>query len=195
MKIYTKTGDDGTTELFGSNKLRIKKYDLRVDTYGTVDELNSSLGLIYATIPEDINSVIINGLPYIQRKLFNISSQLAMDRSDISKDKKKEISIKDDDIVFLEASIDFMTEVLPELKNFILPSGHISAVHSHMSRTICRRCERRLFELEEKDRKNPLRMNDDKNVLIFINRLSDFLFILSRYINNITGKPENTWKE
>ena len=118
-----------------------------------------------------------------------------MDRSDISKQKKSEINIKDEDITFLESNIDFMTKILPELKDFILPSGHISAVHSHMSRTICRRCERKLVNLAEKEKNDLMKMNIDENILIFINKLSDFLFILARYINNITGKTENKWKE
>ena len=186
--------NNNITELFGSTKIKVKKYDLRIDTCGHIDELNSSIGLIYATIP-NVDSLIIGNLPFIQRKLFNISSQLVMDRSDISKQKKSEINIKDEDITFLESNIDFMTKILPELKDFILPSGHISAVHSHMSRTICRRCERKLVNLAEKEKNDLMKMNIDENILIFINKLSDFLFILARYINNITGKTENKWKE
>ena len=194
MKIYTKTGDDGSTGLYGSNKLRVKKYDLRVETYGTIDELNSSIGLIYANIL-DVDSFIIKGLTQVQRKLFNISSQLAMDNSNISRDKKQELTIKDDDIIFLESSIDFMTNVLPELKDFILPSGHIAAVYAHMSRTICRRAERKMVKLAEIEQLDVSKMQIDKNILIYINRLSDFLFTLARYINNIKEVPENKWRE
>lgn len=194
MKIYTKTGDDGTTGLYGANHLRVKKYSLRIETIGSIDELNSSIGLIYTNLL-DVDSIIIKELPQIQRKLFNISSQLGMDRSTISLKKKEEISITDKDINFLEASIDFMTEVLPELKDFILPSGHISAVYSHMSRTICRRSERKLVQLAETEMLDVSKMGIDKNVLIYINRLSDFLFTLARYINNIKEIPDIKWKE
>jgi cob(I)alamin adenosyltransferase len=188
-KIYTKTGDDGTTGLFGSNKLRVKKYDLRVEAYGTVDELNSSIGLILANL-SDLNYYIATSedLTEIQRKLFNISSQLAMDDSELSSNYKKQLSITEEDILFFENRIDNMNEELPELKEFILPMGHISATQCHMSRTICRRCERRIVELSDN-------VEVDKNVLKYINRLSDYLFVLSRYLNHREGFGVHTWKK
>jgi len=183
MKIYTKTGDDGTTGLFGGEFIRVKKYDLRVETYGTCDELNSHIGLI-----NNDNSSIKENLIIIQKKLFNISSTIAMDDSDISMKQKKDLHIKDEDIYFLENLIDIMNEELPTLKSFILPIGTQNAVYAHVCRTICRRFERRLIELNDNNG------NIDKNILIFINRLSDYFFMLARYYNHLSGYTESLWK-
>lgn len=195
-KIYTKTGDNGTTGIFGSNGIRLKKYDIRIETYGTVDELNSFVGLIHSTLRDiddnedtyGLKNDIFEKLFKIQKLLFNISSQLSLDHSDVSNKIKNDLLISDNDIEFIESSIDSMDYYLTELNDFILPSGHIASVYAHVARTVCRRCERRIVELSEQ-------INIDRNLIIFINRLSDYLFVLARFINHITNNTEYKWKD
>lgn len=180
FKIYTKSGDDGTSGLIGGT--RVDKSDARLEAYGTIDELNSWIGLI-------INGVHKKGarqcLEFIQNKLFIIGSHLATD--DTKSDLKKQLQCSDDDIAYLESEIDRMQNKLPQLNNFILPGGSIAASHSHIARTVCRRAERRISVVKNDN-------NIEKNIIIFVNRLSDYLFVLARYINNIEGISETKWE-
>ncbi|WP_430973698.1 cob(I)yrinic acid a,c-diamide adenosyltransferase [Sunxiuqinia rutila] len=179
IRIYTKTGDDGTTGLIGG--ARVKKYDVRLEAYGTVDELNSYLGLIVAMgIDEHAQAI----LKQIQSLLFSVGAQLATD--DSAADFRNQIPCKDSDIALLENEMDEMFKVLPKLNQFILPGGSPAAAHAQIARTICRRAERRIIELSEKTDVN-------KNLIKFINRLSDYLFVLGRKISFDDQVPENTW--
>lgn len=193
-KIYTKTGDDGTTGLFGSNHIRLPKYHLRVETYGSIDELNSFVGLLRTNIKQD--KLLFekfeeqyNFLFTIQNKLFDISSQLSMDGSPISKKQIEILSIKKDDIEYIEFQIDKIQKNLEPLKNFIIPGGNILSSHSHVCRTVCRKCERKLCRLIESDEFN----NIDNIIIKYVNRLSDYFFVLSRFLSN--GDEEKIWKK
>ena len=179
MKIYTKSGDKGTTSLIGGT--RVPKYDLRIESYGTVDELSAWVGLIR---DQEIDKEIVVNLIEVQDRLFTIESMLACD-TDPSKLQIPEIA--DQDIQFLEQKIDIMTNELPVLKSFLLSGGHIVVSYCHIARTVCRRAERLVIRLSEEQNINPL-------ILVYLNRLSDYLFVLSRK----TGKDENVeetlWK-
>lgn len=182
MKIYTKTGDDGTTGLFGGK--RVLKDDERVDTYGEIDELNSIIGLSRAfVLSNDVNK----DLEKIQNQLFNIGAYLATPVEDRVKLKYLE-NISDDDVVYLEKRIDYYDERLPELRNFILPGGSKSASFLHFARTVCRRCERKIVKFAQKE-------EADKIYIKYFNRLSDLLFILARYENFFSGTIEIVWKK
>lgn len=178
MKIYTKTGDDGTTSLFSGG--RVLKTHLRVESYGTVDELNSALGLVRAFEP----SAPVDGwLTQVQRQLFHLGADLATPM-----DAKSEWVVRMDaaTVEWLEARIDEMTAVLPPLTNFILPGGSRAAAQLHVARTICRRAERLVVALREYEAIN-------NHALVYLNRLSDFLFTLARYENMQAGVPAATW--
>lgn len=179
MKIYTKTGDDGNTSLFGGE--RVKKNNLRIDSYGTIDELNAAIGI---TLTENLDSEIKIVLTEIQNKLFQIGSELASPKNVKSSAIKK---IANEEIFFLENSIDKFDEKLPPIKNFILPGGSKGSAHLHFARTICRRAERIIVELKEKE-------NVSDNLLVYVNRLSDLLFTLARYENHVRQTPEIEWK-
>lgn len=180
-KIYTKTGDKGTTSLIGGTK--VPKSDLRIEAYGTVDELNSYIGLCRDHI-QDENSRIV--LKEIQDRLFTIGSSLACDPDKEPKMKIPELN--EDDITLLEKEIDRMNEAIPPMKNFILPGGHITVSHLHIARCICRRVERCCvrLELEEKE-VAPI-------IIKYLNRLSDYLFVLARYISYQVKAEEIIWK-
>ncbi|KOH44654.1 cob(I)yrinic acid a,c-diamide adenosyltransferase [Sunxiuqinia dokdonensis] len=179
VQIYTKTGDDGTTGLIGG--ARVKKYDIRLEAYGTVDELNSYLGLIISmNIDEHAQTI----LQKIQSVLFTIGAQLATD--DAAADFKNQIPCKDEMIEMLEQEMDEMFKVLPKLNQFILPGGSQAAAHAQVARTVCRRAERRIIELSEKTEIN-------KNLMKFINRLSDYLFVLGRKLSLDAQVPETPW--
>lgn len=180
MKIYTCTGDDGTTGLIGGT--RVKKYNLRLEAYGTVDELNSYIGVIRSM---QSNQETETALENIQNKLFVIGANLATEEQDDL--VRKQLPCQKQDIVFLEKEIDRMTEVLPELRNFVLPGGSQAAAFCHVARTVCRRAERRIVELSEKNQ-------IDGNLIKYINRLSDYLFVLSRKLNQDLNTPEKLWK-
>ena len=182
MKIYTKTGDDGTTGLFGGK--RVLKDDDRVDTYGEIDELNSLLGLALSFV---LSNDVRNDLRSIQNQLFNIGAFLATPVEDREKLKFLK-NISDDDVFYLEKRIDFYDEKLPELKNFILPGGTVSAGFLHYARTVCRRCERKIVKFALKE-------EGDKIYIKYFNRLSDFLFIVARYENHFAGIKEIEWKK
>jgi len=181
FKIYTKTGDQGSTGLIGGT--RIPKSDLRIEAYGTVDELNSWLGYLG---DHDAAESVRPILKEIQDRLFTIGSSLACDP-----DKETKMSIPDlqaGDVVFLEQEIDRMNEVLPELKHFVLPGGNILASSCHITRCVCRRAERNCVHLQ---RENQF---VDEQVIVYLNRLSDYLFVLSRYWLHQHGGQETKWE-
>lgn len=180
MKIYTKTGDKGTTSLFGGK--RVAKHNIRIDSYGTVDELNANLGLVR---DQDLDADSKAGLIKIQEKLFTVGAILASDPGKASNDIKLPL-LYEDDIIFLEKEMDRMNDDLPEMTHFILPGGHTAVSHCHVTRTVCRRAERicaALFNLEPFDEK----------VLQYLNRLSDYLFVLARCIAKQKNAEEVKW--
>lgn len=183
MKIYTKTGDDGTTGLIGGT--RIKKHHIRIESYGAIDELNSWLGLIRDQKVDDISNA---SLVRIQKNLFVIGAVLASDANPIPKSKQKTNlpKISADDIHYLEGQIDQMQTSLPPMTHFILPGGHTSVSYCHIARTVCRRAERQCALLFDE---TPF----DDNVLVFINRLSDYLFVLARKLTQNIGAEEIKW--
>ena len=179
-KIYTKSGDDGTTGLVGGS--RVKKYDLRLEAYGTVDELNSWVGLLRShRHPENENGYLIQ----IQNKLFNIGSRLASDKK--GNEFTLPLSVKDTDIVEIELAIDNLEKDLPELTQFILPGGDVVVSQCHIARTVCRRAERRILEFSEQLPVQP-------EIIKYMNRLSDFLFVFARKIAADRGVDELQWK-
>lgn len=179
MKIYTRTGDDGTTGLIGGT--RVKKYNLRLEAYGTIDELNSYIGVVRSLQTEAHADEI---LEKIQNKLFVIGANLATE--DMAGLVRRQLPCRDTDIELLEKEIDLMNEVLPELKNFILPGGCQASSFCHVARTICRRAERHIVELAEKTDIDPL-------LIKYVNRLSDYLFVLSRKVSLDQKTPETLW--
>ena len=181
LKIYTKTGDLGHTSLIGGTK--VPKSHLRIETYGTVDELNSYIGLISDLI-EDTHSKII--LKEIQDRLFTVGSSLACDPD--KEPLMKIPDLKETDIELLENEIDRMNEVLTPMKYFILPGGHIAISSTHVARCICRRAERLCVNMQEHG------LFVDPLVIKYINRLSDYLFVLSRYVGHLLKVQEISWK-
>ncbi len=181
MRIYTKTGDKGTTGLIGGT--RVSKSDVRLDAYGTVDELNSFIGLLLVEIND---ADTCKFLQFIQQKLFVVGGYLATDMTKI--EISSENRIWGNDIALVEQQIDLIDTLLPPLKSFILPAGSRSAALAHVCRTVCRRAERCITSLSEA---TPL---DDDNPLIFINRLSDYFFILARIENLRNSIDEIFWK-
>lgn len=181
MKIYTKTGDAGKTSLIGGTK--VLKSNPRIEAYGTVDELNSYIGLVSDFCNDDHSK---NILKEIQDRLFTIGSELACDP-----DKKINMPIPDlheSDVQLLEKEMDEMDKELPVMKHFILPGGSPSVSFMHVARCVCRRTERCCVNLMESDSEvNPL-------IIKYINRLSDYLFMLARYSGMKTNTPEITWK-
>ena len=178
MKIYTKTGDDGTTSLFSGG--RVRKHHLRVEAYGTVDELNSHIGVVRAHKPSMPTEVL---LIKIQEHLFRLGADLATPM-----DAKAEwlIRITPQEVEWLEYRIDQFTEHLEPLKNFILPGGSLVGANLHVARTVCRRAERLVVALAEVE---PI--NDQS--LIYLNRLSDWFFTAARYENKQANIPEDKW--
>lgn len=181
MKIYTKTGDKGTTSLIGGTK--VSKAHLRIETYGTVDELNSYIGLCKDISTDQSSNTI---LQEIQDRLFTIGSALACDPE--KETKMKIPDLKEEDIGLLEKEIDRMSDLLPPLKFFILPGGHPTVSHLHIARCICRRAERCCVRLEEE--KNEVAPVITK----YFNRLSDYLFMLARYTGHLLNADEIAWK-
>lgn len=185
MKIYTKTGDDGTTGLFGGT--RVPKHHIRIESYGTLDELNSWLGLIRV---QDIDVLSKQALATIQENLFTIGAYLAMDpkkeKLKNGRDRLNIAKITDNDMDFLEGEIDRMEEHLAPMTHFILPGGNTVVSYCHISRTICRRCERLISQLHQTEAVDPY-------LLSYINRLSDFLFVLARKLTNALQAEEIQW--
>lgn len=181
QKIYTKTGDDGTTGLVGGS--RVKKNDIRLEAYGTIDELNASLGALRSFAQnQEVEELII----LIQNKLFNIGSLLASDKE--GKKYTEDLTISGEDILYLEKTIDKFEQSLPELKQFIIPGGDKSSALCHVARTICRRAERRILDFAEYEEVQP-------EIIQYINRLSDLLFVLSRKLNFDNNTPELNWNK
>lgn len=180
-KIYTKIGDKGTTSLIGGTK--VLKSHRRIEAYGTVDELNSFIGLCHDHL---IAGEVPNVLQEIQDRLFTIGSALACDPE---KEAKLKIpDLKEEDISLLEKEMDKMNEILPPMKSFILPGGHIAASTLHVARCVCRRAERCCVRLQKKkDEIEPL-------IIQYLNRLSDYLFVLSRYTAHLLKAGEIPWK-
>ncbi|MFA8436546.1 MAG: cob(I)yrinic acid a,c-diamide adenosyltransferase [Marinifilaceae bacterium] len=180
FKVYTKTGDAGTTGLIGGT--RVPKHHLRLEAYGTVDELNSYIGLIRSY---DIDEHSKEVLYIIQNKLFLIGARLATDES--KSDMKEKLPISEEDISLLEKEMDCMDEELPELNSFVLPGGSQVNGFCHVARTVCRRAERRANQLSVEVDINPL-------LLKYLNRLSDYLFILSRKVLKDCKIDEIKWE-
>ncbi|HEX2535250.1 MAG TPA: cob(I)yrinic acid a,c-diamide adenosyltransferase [Chitinophagaceae bacterium] len=181
FKIYTKTGDTGQTALIGGTK--VPKSDARIDTYGTVDELNSWIGLV----SDQLNREELRGeLKEIQDRLFTIGSSLACDGE--KEPRMKLPDLREDDLQFLERRIDAMTEALPPMKHFILPGGHPTVSSIHVARCVCRRAERLAVGLQQHDE------FVDPQVIRYLNRLSDYLFTLARHAGRLLGVEEIPWK-
>jgi cob(I)alamin adenosyltransferase len=175
MKIYTKRGDKGETSLLSGQS--VSKNYARIDAYGTVDELNTFIGVLGAhELPEKILPVLIQ----IQTTLFNVGATLATE----GKVKFKLPEVSESAVELLETEIDRMESELPPLKNFLLPGGHPQTAQAHVCRTVCRRAERQAVALE----------NTPKMIIQFLNRLSDYFFVLARYISLKTNTEELTWK-
>jgi len=189
MKIYSRTGDKGTTSLFSGE--RIEKSHYRVETYGNVDELNANLGVLAASLPVEMASLNTE-IRQIQTTLFDIGSWLATTAGTRSITALKKIGAEQTS--FLERSIDTMQEQLPELKEFILPGGSLLGAHAHVARTVCRRTERRILKLKTEQE---LGIDEDqfRQICVFINRLSDYLFTVARYINQQLGELDILWKK
>jgi len=179
MKIYTKTGDKGQTSLIGGT--RVPKHHIRIEAYGTVDELNSWIGLIH---DQSISPKTNETLSEIQDRLFTIGSSLA---SDPDKSKMKIPDLHELDIELLEKQIDEMNEVLPEMRFFILPGGHSTVSYCHIARCVCRRAERNVIHLSDHEYVNEL-------VIKYLNRLSDYLFVLARFASQQLKVDEIAWK-
>jgi len=178
MKIYTKTGDQGQTSLIGGT--RVPKYHLRIEAYGTVDELNSYIGLIMC---QEISTHHQQILKEIQDRLFTVGASLA---ADPEKSKMKIPDLHPEDITLLETEMDVMNEVLPPLKHFVLPGGNTVVSYCHLARCVCRRAERLTVHLAAES-------FVDENMTIYLNRLSDYLFVLARKLNQDANTPENIW--
>ncbi|RRJ88406.1 cob(I)yrinic acid a,c-diamide adenosyltransferase [Paenimyroides tangerinum] len=185
MKVYTKTGDKGTTALFGGT--RVPKYHLRIDSYGTVDELNSYIGLIR---DQEINQHYKEILIDIQDKLFTVGAILATDpEKAILKNGKERLNIpkiSEEEVAQLETEIDAMESELPPMTHFVLPGGHTTVSYCHIARCVCRRAERLATELNDME-------PTDLMVLKYLNRLSDYLFVLARKLSFDLKADEVKW--
>jgi cob(I)alamin adenosyltransferase len=181
FRVYTKTGDKGTTGLIGGS--RVAKDHIRIEAYGTVDELNSYLGLVSDQCSD---TAITHQILEIQDRLFTIGSSLATDPEKAPKMKLPDLN--DSDILWLEQRIDEMDDQLPEMKSFILPGGNVAASTAHVARCVCRRAERLCVHMAN---------NNEfvaEQVLKYLNRLSDYLFVLSRFIVHKNGGTEIPWR-
>ncbi len=180
--LYTATGDAGQTSLVGGE--RVKKNSVRLDAYGTIDEFSAFLGvaLSHHGCPEELKGQMLG----IQDRLFEIGSYLATDSS-VSQDPEKVAGLSDADIRCLEGWIDALDEQTPKIRSFVLPGGCELAAHLHVARTVCRRAERRILALAEEAPVSRL-------VLVYINRLSDYLFIAARFANFLAGVEEIVWR-
>ncbi|MBT8204335.1 MAG: cob(I)yrinic acid a,c-diamide adenosyltransferase [Eudoraea sp.] len=185
MKIYTKTGDTGTTSLFGGT--RVPKHHIRIESYGTIDELNSWIGLLRDLAPEENTR---DKLKDIQDRLFVLGAHLATEpekaKLKSGKDRLNIDMVKEQDVEQLERAMDQMNEQLAPMTHFILPGGHTTVSYCHIARTICRRAERMITYLHENDPVNPL-------ILTYINRLSDYLFVLARKLSADLQAEEIKW--
>jgi len=180
MKIYTKTGDEGSTSLVGG--ARVPKTHVRLEAYGTVDELNAQLGLLRTYLTEETDLDFVTG---VQHKLFAVGGYLATDQT--SRTLYQATVIRVEDVEMVEREIDRLEMELPKLQAFVLPGGCRAAAVSHVCRTVCRRAERRILQLAGS-------VTVDRVLLAFMNRLSDYLFVLSRKLNFDEKKEEIFWK-
>lgn len=180
MRIYTKTGDDGTSGLIGGT--RVAKYDLRLESYGTVDELNSWVGLIRSQ--EQVDSPTKELLLSVQNNLFVIGARLATDLS--KTDLSGRLPLREDDITRLEKEMDRILDHLPPMEHFVLPGGSNTISYCHLARTVCRRAERRVCRLANE-------AEIPSELIRYLNRLSDYLFVLSRKIAEDEGVDEVQW--
>ena len=177
--IYTRTGDKGKTSLVGGT--RVSKTHIRLEAYGTVDELNSQLGLLYTYLTEEEDCKLIL---WVQHKLFSVGSYLATDQANTT--LRIESQIADEDILRLEQAIDEADSQLPPLKAFVIPGGSRGSAVCQVCRTVCRRAERRILSMAEE-------YEVTENVSAFVNRLSDYLFVLARKMNLLDGTGEIYW--
>jgi cob(I)alamin adenosyltransferase len=178
-KIYTKTGDKGTTSLIGGT--RLPKDHIKIEAYGSVDELNAWIGVL-ADAPENKERNAF--LKEIQDRLFTIGAELA---SETDQNKQKLPELFESDIEVLEKKMDLYNEVIPTLRAFVLPGGHSLVSFAHVARTVCRKSERQVITLSHNEEVNPL-------IIKYLNRLSDYLFVLSRKITQEQNAPEIAWK-
>ena len=179
-KVYTRTGDTGMTSLVGG--VRIKKNDVRLEAYGTVDELSAHLGMLVAMMPEGCDRATVIR---IQNNLFNVCTHLATDQSQTPLYPSAHLA--DGEVIFLEQEVDRLMGLLPERQGFILPGGTQAAAQAHIARTVCRRAERRIAELAETS-------TVGEEVQQYVNRLSDYLFVLAKIINFNSGQSEIIWQ-
>jgi cob(I)alamin adenosyltransferase len=187
MKIYTGTGDKGKTSLFSGE--RISKADAQIDAYGDLDELNSILGALAAHLSAE--KKLVAELQQIQSDLLHAGAWLATCPDSSATDTLQELSTEQ--IAFLEKSIDRYEKEMKPLTAFILPGGHITAAWAHVARTVCRRCERKAVSLIGQS-KRPKVAEPYQRVLVFLNRLSDYLFVFARHCNHIHGVADKPWK-
>lgn len=181
FKIYTKTGDKGSTSLIGG--VRVPKNHIRIESYGTVDELNSYLGMVN----DMTHDVLINDwIREIQDRLFTIGSVLATNPD--KEVKMKLPDVHESDVIWLEQKIDEMNEELPEMRSFILPGGHLASSTCHVARCVCRRAERICVGMKEQEEVVP------ELIIQYLNRLSDFLFVLARFIAHKNGAEDLPWR-
>lgn len=185
MKVYTKTGDTGTTALFGGT--RVSKHNIRIESYGTVDELNSHIGLVR---DQDINHVYKQVLVEVQDRLFTVGAILATppekETLKNGQPRLQNLGIIESDIEFLENQIDRMEEALPQMTHFVLPGGHQTVSYCHIARCVCRRAERLAVHLNDIE-------PTDEMVIKYLNRLSDYLFVLARKLSHDLNADEVQW--
>ncbi|WP_322549349.1 cob(I)yrinic acid a,c-diamide adenosyltransferase [Flavobacterium psychraquaticum] len=185
MKVYTKTGDTGTTALFGGT--RVSKHNIRIESYGTVDELNSHIGLVR---DQDINHVYKQVLVEVQDRLFTVGAILATppekETLKNGQPRLQNLGIIESDIEFLENQIDRMEEALPPMTHFVLPGGHQTVSYCHIARCVCRRAERLAVHLNDIE-------PTDEMVIKYLNRLSDYLFVLARKLSHDLNADEVQW--
>ena len=178
---YTRTGDEGKTSLIGG--LRVAKYDDRVEAYGTVDELSAFIGVLYDQ--EGVTNEMKTVLDAVQNKLFTIESHFALDEN--SEVKKIIPVLTPEDVAFVEHEIDVMNEQLPELRSFVIPGGNLKASYAHVCRTVCRRAERQGWRLASEHLVDTLDLK-------YLNRLSDYFFVLARFFGFLDNVGENNWE-
>lgn len=187
MKIYTRTGDQGKTSLFTGK--RVSKKHPFIEALGAVDEANSAIGMVIAFLPLEKKELkeIKKQLENIQHALFDVGAAIATPRTEASEKKLEKTRFDDESIGTIEKWIDAMQEALPPLTHFILPGGHQSGAALHLSRSLIRRAERDVTSLYDQE-------DVSKDVLIYLNRLSDYLFMASRYVNHVLNIPETIWE-
>ena len=189
MKIYTGTGDRGKTSLFSGE--RVSKSSPRIEAYGDLDELNSVIGAIVASLEGD-QRPLMKDLQRVQASLLDAGAWMATTPGAASSRFLKPFT--QEPAQWLETAIDRMNGSLPELKHFILPGGHLSAAFAHMARTVCRRTERRTVELVKQEEAETEELETMENILVFLNRLSDYLFVVARHCNHVGGHGDVLWE-